>query len=105
MTALQNLSSQEFYNKISNDNNAVIIDVRTPAEFQDGHIPNSILIDIYNPAFQSKILELDKSKNYYLYCRSGSRSHHAGVFMLSEGFSSVHHLEDGIIYWTYDIER
>lgn len=105
MSAPQNLTSQEFYHRISTDDNAVIIDVRTPLEYRDGHLPNSILIDIYNPTFQSRILELDKSKNYYLYCRSGNRSHHAGVFMLSEGFLSVHHLEDGIIDWTYDIER
>jgi len=101
----KNLSAQDFYNKICEDKNAVIIDVRTPAEFNDGHIPNSVLYDIYNPAFQSKILELDKSKNYYIYCRSGNRSYHAGVFMLSEGFNSVHHLAEGINSWTENLER
>ncbi len=100
-----NLSTSDFYQKISSDENAVIVDVRTPQEFNDGHIQNSILIDIYNPTFQSKILELDKTKNYYIYCRSGNRSYHAGVFMLSEGFESVQHLEEGIISWTEKLER
>ena len=100
-----NLSASDFYQKISSDENAVIVDVRTPQEFNDGHIQNSILIDIYNPTFQSKILELDKTKNYYIYCRSGNRSYHAGVFMLSEGFESVQHLEEGIISWTEKLER
>ena len=100
-----NLSASDFYQKISSDENAVIVDVRTPQEFNDGHIQNSLLIDIYNPTFQSKILELDKTKNYYVYCRSGNRSYHAGVFMLSEGFGSVQHLEEGILSWTEKLER
>ena len=84
-----NLNAEEFKNLISSDESAIIIDVRTPAEFNNGHINNSLLIDIYNPTFQNEILKLDKSKNYYIYCRSGNRSYHAGVFMLAEGFNSV----------------
>ena len=101
----KNLNAEEFKNLISSDESAVIIDVRTPAEFNDGHISNSLLIDIYNTTFQNDILKLDKSKNYYIYCRSGNRSYHAAVFMLSEGFNSVQHLADGIISWTDKLER
>jgi rhodanese-related sulfurtransferase len=100
-----NLSALKFSDKISSDENAVILDVRTTDEFNNGHIPKSLLIDIYNPTFQNRILELDKSKNYYIYCRSGHRSYHAGVFMLSEGFKSVHHLKNGILSWTGNLER
>ncbi len=99
-----NLRAQDFANKIITDESAVVIDVRTPREFTDGHIPNSILIDIYNPIFQEKVLSLDKTKNYYIYCRSGSRSYNAGMFMLSKGFSNVHHLADGIICWIDKLE-
>ena len=99
-----NLKAPDFANKIITDESAVVIDVRTPQEFTDGHIPNSILIDIYNPVFQEKVLTLDKTKNYYIYCRSGNRSYHAGMFMLSKGFSNVHHLEDGIICWFDKLE-
>ncbi len=94
-----NLSASDFLNKILSDKLAVVIDVRTPQEFNAGHIPNSILIDIYHPTFQSKIKELDKNKNYYIYCRSGHRSYHAGNFMLQMGFENVHHLEKGILSW------
>jgi rhodanese-related sulfurtransferase len=105
MSNLLNLSAVEFSQKIQSDTSAIIIDVRTPQEFGDGHIPNSILIDFYSPKFPQKIAELDKTKNYYIYCRSGNRSYHAGVFMLSEGFTSVQHLEDGIISWTDKLEK
>jgi len=100
-----NLSAFDFQKRISSDEKAVIIDVRTPQEFNEGHIQNSVLIDIYNPNFQINILALDKTKNYYIYCRSGKRSFHAGVFMLSEGFTSVQHLEEGIISWSEKLER
>jgi rhodanese-related sulfurtransferase len=100
-----NLNAFDFHQKISSDDKAIIIDVRTAQEFNEGHIQNSLLIDIYNPNFQSKILELDKTKRYYIYCRSGNRSFHAGVLMLSKGFTSVHHLEEGIISWSEKLER
>lgn len=101
----KNLNAKEFKEAINSDKSAVILDVRTPSEYSEGHISNSILIDIYNPEFQNKILELDKTKNYYIYCRSGSRSYHAGVFMLTQGFQSVQHLEEGILSWNDLIER
>jgi len=105
MSDLLNLSSMEFSQKIQSDDSLVIIDVRTPQEYNEGHIPNALLIDIYSPSFPTKISELDKSKDYYIYCRSGNRSLHAGMFMLSQGFTSVQHLEDGIISWTEKLER
>lgn len=101
----KNLNAKEFKEAINSDKSAVILDVRTPSEYSEGHISNSILIDIYDPTFQNKILELDKTKNYYIYCRSGSRSYHAGVFMLAQGFQSVQHLEEGILSWNDLIER
>jgi len=105
MSNLLNLSALEFSKKIQSADSVVIIDVRTPQEFNEGHIPKSLLIDIYSPTFPTKISELDKSKDYYIYCRSGSRSLHAGTFMLSQGFTSVQHLEDGIISWTEKLEK
>ncbi len=105
MNNIVNLSASDFSDKIVNDKSAVVVDVRTPQEFNDGHISNSLLIDIYHPTFPEKISALDKSKNYYIYCRSGSRSYHAGVFMLEQGFTNVHHLEEGIISWIEKLEK
>lgn len=105
MNDVINLSATDFSDKITNDKSAIIIDVRTPQEFSDGHIPNSLLIDIYNPTFPEKITRLEKDKTYYIYCRSGNRSYHAGIFMLEQGFTNVHHLEAGIISWTEKLEK
>lgn len=96
---LVNLNSEEFSNQIKNDNHSIIIDVRTKMEYEQGHIPNAKLIDIYLSTFTSEILELDKNKSYYLYCRSGSRSYHAGLFMIENGFANVLNLRNGVLDW------
>ena len=100
-----NLDSESFSEKFKSDSQGVLLDVRTSQEFSAGHIPDSKLIDIYLPTFAEKISELDKEKNYYVYCRSGNRSYHAGVFMLQQGFKTVYNLADGILDWHEHLER
>ena len=100
-----NLDSESFSEKFRNDSNAILLDIRTLQEFDSGHIPESKLIDIYLPTFPDKISELDKEKNYYLYCRSGNRSYHAGVFMIQQGFKTVFNLANGILDWHEPLER
>ena len=99
MKIVENLDAKSFETKIEEDEDAVILDVRTPMENQMVRIPNSILIDINNPMFVQEIEKLDKSKSYYVYCRSGNRSFHAGNYMLKVGFEKVFNLEPGIIGW------
>jgi len=100
-----NLSSMEFSEKLKTDKNAILIDVRTSEEFSSGKIPNSINIDIYSSQFENEINQLDKNKNYYLYCRSGQRSYYAGKLIKSLGFNEVYNLDCGIIGWQYEIEK
>jgi rhodanese-related sulfurtransferase len=91
------LTSNEFENEIKKNPNAVIIDVRTPAEYQSGHIPNALNIDISSAEFPEKIDELDRSKDYYVYCRSGGRSATACQYMVSVGFKNVNNLYGGVL--------
>ena len=99
MTILENLDAENFKRKLEEDKDAVLLDVRTPMEHQMVRIPNSILIAINNPLFTQEIERLDKNKSYYVYCRSGSRSFHAGNYMLKIGFEKVYNLERGITGW------
>lgn len=91
------LTSNEFENEIKKNPNAVIIDVRTPAEYQSGHIPNALNIDISSAEFPEKIDELDRNKDYYVYCRSGGRSTTACQYMVSVGFKNVNNLFGGVL--------
>lgn len=96
---VENLSAEEFEKKLIEDKNAMLIDVRTRVEHNTSRLPNSVLIDIYHPTFLMDIHKLDRTKNYYLYCRSGNRSYIAGQQMKKMGFGEVYNLQPGIIGW------
>lgn len=77
-----------------------LIDVRTAAEYAEGHIAHATLIDWKDPEkFGLAIKKLDKEKPVYLYCRSGRRSTDAGNYLIQQGFKKVINLEGGIQAW------
>ncbi len=82
------------------DPNFVILDVRTPQEFQSGHIQGAINIDFYAPDFPQQLDKLDKSKVYVLYCRSGNRSSKTVPLMKKLGFQTVYEIQGGIKAWS-----
>lgn len=73
--------------QVSVDDFAMVIDVRTPDEFNDGHLEGAERIGIADDDFLSRIDQLDKSANYYIYCRSGNRAGQAIDAMRDLGFS------------------
>ncbi|WP_034888632.1 rhodanese-like domain-containing protein [Gillisia sp. Hel_I_29] len=96
---MENLNNKDFAQKIKKDEDAIILDVRTPEEWKEGIIPNSLLINLLEPIlFQQEISKLNKAKNYYIYCRSGNRSGQACLLMDSKGFNT-YNLEGGILQW------
>ncbi|MCR9264816.1 MAG: rhodanese-like domain-containing protein [Flavobacteriaceae bacterium] len=98
------LSQEEWTEQLENDDKAVILDVRTPEEIEEGYIPDAIKIDIYlGQEFIDELEKLDKSKNYYVYCRSGNRSGQACAIMNSIGFENTYNLEGGFMDWEGEI--
>ena len=98
------LTQEEWASDLENDNNAVILDVRTLAEVEEGIIPKAIHIDIYQgQGFVDELEELDKTKNYYVYCRSGNRSRQACAIMNQLGFENAYNLMGGFIEWEGEI--
>lgn len=67
----------------------ILLDVRTPEEFSEGHIQSAINMNISSLGAVNKITELDKSKTYIVYCRSGGRSNMASMIMQANGFSVI----------------
>lgn len=90
------LSGNDFISKYKNTPNAVLVDVRTPSEFDAGHIPSAINIDYENSNFESEIKKLDPAKIYFVYCRSGNRSSKAIVDMKIAGIKNIYDLKGGI---------
>ena len=98
---MSDLSQQQWTEELSQDDNAIILDVRTEDETEEGIIPNAIIADIYQPQeFMSQIEMLDKSKTFYVYCRSGGRSSQACAIMNQMGFSNTKNLLGGFMEWT-----
>jgi len=97
--SFENLQSREFQKRILANPSSVILDVRTKAEFESKRIPNSINIDVMDTSFIESISTLDKSKTYFVYCRSGGRSGSACSIMRKQGFE-VYNLDGGISGWT-----
>ncbi|MFM6946985.1 MAG: rhodanese-like domain-containing protein [Flavobacteriales bacterium] len=86
--------------KLKSEKKALVIDVRTPAEWQEGVIEGaSLFIDFKSATFQQQIATLDKSKTYIVYCRSGGRSAGASQVMFDNGFKNVINMEGGIMSW------
>lgn len=94
------LTQSEWTSKLENDPNAVILDVRTEEEWNEGIIPNAILNDIYKgQGFLYRLEELDKTKNYYVYCKAGGRSAQACAIMNELGFKNTYNLLGGFSNW------
>ncbi len=94
----QDINVEEFQ-ELMQEEEAVIIDVRTPEEEVEGVIPNARLINIMEPSFPEKIDQLDSDKTYLVFCRSGGRSATACKYMSSKGFTKLYNLQGGIQAW------
>ena len=77
----------------------VILDIRTPAEYNSGHLANSVLIDFYSSTFADQLSQLDKEKAYLIYCRTGNRSSKSMEIFNKLKFQNIYHMASGIRGW------
>ncbi|MFT4301197.1 MAG: rhodanese-like domain-containing protein [Desulfovibrio sp.] len=77
----------------------VIVDVRTPAEFREGHLPGAVNMDYFSGPFESQIESLPKNAPVLLYCRTGNRSASAYETMTKAGIGNILHMHEGISAW------
>lgn len=102
---MKDLSQEEWKQKLAAYPNAKILDVRRPDEWQQGIIPNAVMIDLMEiEVFISEVKKLDKSIPYFIYCRSGARSHQACMVLEEMGFNETYNLEGGILEWSGEVK-
>ena len=77
----------------------VIVDVRTPAEFREGHLPGAVNMDYFGGPFETQIQSLPKTAPVLLYCRTGKRSGSAYDVMTKAGIGNILHMNEGISKW------
>jgi len=96
------LSASEAKEKMQNNPDVIILDVRNRNEFLSGHIPGALLLPEFEIAENVDTILPDTNALILVYCRSGVRSRNAVVLLVSLGYTNVYDF-GGIINWPYDI--
>ncbi len=91
--------AQELIHTHTRDASFVIMDVRTPEEFGQGHLSGAMNVNVLAPDFERQLGALDRGKTYLVYCRTGNRSGRAIQAMDQLGFRSVYHMFEGMVGW------
>src|SRR5688572_28989054 len=92
-------NAQTFDSLITTLNNEQLVDVRTPEEYNAGHLEGAQNYDWKNNDFSINVGALDKSKPVLVYCQSGNRSKQAAEYLANNGFTAVYELDGGISSW------
>jgi phage shock protein E len=87
------------FEKMRADTNIVVLDVRTKAEFDKGHIPGAVLIDVNAPGFEKAVGKMDRTKTYLVHCAAGIRSMKACNSMRGLEFTNLYNLKGGYRAW------
>ena len=99
ITSVSPSEAAELITKHQGDADFVILDIRTPGEYQSGHLEEAVMIDYYSKSFVNEIDRLDKEKSYLVYCRSGNRSAGTMDLLKKLQFQRIYHLASGINGW------
>ncbi|HEY9343605.1 MAG TPA: rhodanese-related sulfurtransferase [Hanamia sp.] len=97
------------FNKLTNDPETIVVDMRNHYEYEVGHFENAI--EIPSDTFREQLpmtvsmLKEKKDKNIIMYCTGGIRCEKASAYMLLNGFKNVYHLEGGIIQYANKIKE
>jgi rhodanese-related sulfurtransferase len=84
--------------KILSKKKVQVVDVRTSQEYNSGHLPHAINIDVNQPDFETRIMVLNKKRPVVVYCRSGRRSKKAAQVMAAKGYQ-VYEMDKGYVNW------
>lgn len=102
-TAFKSVDAQQFAEVIA-DEQVQLVDVRTPEEYSEGHIPGAVNIDVKSPDFDTQIITLNPDRPVAVYCRSGRRSKLAAERMTNAGLQ-VTELAEGILSWKGEVVK
>jgi len=93
------LEADLFEKTLKQTPNPQLVDVRTYSEYAEGHLSESILMDIRKPSFDSLVCQLDRNRPVFVYCRLGRRSLEAARVLEKNKFKLIYNLDGGIVAW------
>lgn len=97
---VQWVSVQEFAEALKSTSSATIIDVRTPEEFQGGHLKDAVNFNVLAPEFANQVSQLDRDHAVFVYCKAGGRSADAASIMKDMGFDIIYDMQGGYMAWS-----
>lgn len=95
----EELSASDFKKKLSSSQDYILVDVRTPKEYEKGHIANALNISYFGSEFKTSIEKLPKDKLVFMYCQTQHRSPLASKYMKKKGFTHIIDLSGGFMKW------
>lgn len=96
---VKNVKTEEADKLLHENKKIVVLDVRTPEEFADGHIAGAKNVDFYAKDFEKQLDALDKGRPYLVHCAAGGRSANARDLMTQHQFLTIYHLDGGFNAW------
>ena len=96
---VKDIEPQELQDLLQSDARPVVVDVREPWEYKQGHVPGAVLMPLGNLA--SRVGELDTEKPVAVICASGSRSQSAAALLGQKGFKTIYNVVGGTGAWKY----
>ncbi len=96
---VNNVSAAKAYKFIQRNPDAVVLDIRTPKEYEEGHVKDALNINFKSSGFAGEVAKLDKGKTYVVYCRSGNRSGKSMPVLKRQGLGKVYHIHKGFKDW------
>ncbi|MEI8280440.1 MAG: rhodanese-like domain-containing protein [Bacteroidota bacterium] len=98
-TIKETIPVEQFEKKLTESPTAQLLDVRTPEEYNDGHLKNAVNMNFRDDNFKEQVSKLDKTKPVFVYCLSGGRSGNAAKMLQEMNFKEVYNMDGGIMRW------
>lgn len=95
----RDISVTDAANMIASTKDLVVLDIRSPEEFAEGHIEGAVNVDFRQANFAAELANLDKDQTYLLHCHSGGRSSKSIKILEELGFTDIAHMKQGIQGW------
>ena len=95
----KNITVDDAAKLVQTNTNVVVLDVRTPREFESGHIKGATNINFNDKDFAKKVAALDKNKTYIIHCAAGGRSGKACEQIKTLDFKNMLHMNEGFNKW------
>ena len=99
-SSFQDINSDELELMIKKED-LILLDVRTPTEYSNGHLISAVNINYYGENFDDEIDKLDKLKPIVVYCKSGGRSSKSALKLVEKGFEKIYNLKGGFDQWIF----